>query len=359
MVGDGPDSAATHGGVHQCPTRTFLRVPLAHPYPEPGRAACRATLGQAVSRHGPTVVPVGEEAGARSLKTAATVLRALRLLGDHPAGLFPADLALHLGKSPATARYMVNTLCEAGYAERAGDGRCRLCVAPPWGAWGPDGDDLGPGDPAADSLLAEAVTDLYRRTRQRAYLVRRSGSVLATVADVRGHQGLARLPGLEDHVPPRQAHALALTQVLLAASPTYREALAGERLAALTPHTITSVPDLHRELAEVARRGWAVEDGQFASGFATLAAPVAAPSGTFTVALGLSCSSRRLEAEGPGLVEAVVAGAAAAREAWADAAERRDMSVVTRVPGVVPAVRSVGATGAARAVGCALSARRR
>jgi DNA-binding IclR family transcriptional regulator len=276
-----------------------------------------------------------DTSGPRSLKTAAMVLRALRLLGDHPEGLSPAEIGAHLGKSSATARYMVNTLVEAGYARRDTSGRCRLGAAPPWGAWVPAGDpagtgpagspDLQPGDPAPGAVLAEAVTELYRRTRQRTYLVRRTGTVVASISDVRGHQGLARLPGLDSHIPPEHAHALGLTKVLLAASSTYRDAVCGEELAALTPWTITCPERFARELDAVAERGWALDDGEFAPGFATVAAPVTAPSGTSTVAIGLSCPVRRLAAQRDELVAAVVAVAEAARREWAaDPAQDHD-----------------------------------
>ena len=268
----------------------------------------------------------GDTSGARSLKTAAMVLRALRLLGDHPEGLSPAEIGERLGKSSATARYMVNTLCEAGFAFRDDEtGRCRLHTAPPWGTWAPaevSGPvDLAPGDPAPGAVMSEAVTELYRRTRQRTYLVRRTGTLVASVCDVRGHQGLARLPGLDAHVQPERAHALAFTKVLLAASPTYRDSyrdsLAGEDLLALTPATVTCPARLATELDEVAARGWAVDEEEYARGFCTVAAPITAPSGTSTVALGLSCSSRRFAAHTEELVAAVVAVADGARREWA------------------------------------------
>jgi DNA-binding IclR family transcriptional regulator len=219
---------------------------------------------------------------------------------------------------------MVNTLVEAGYARRDAAGRCRLGTAPPWGAWVPTGaddvsaagPDLRAGDPAPGAVLSEAVTELYRRTRQRAYLVRRTGTVVASISDVRGHQGLARVPGLETHIPPERAHALGLTKVLLAASPVYREAVCGEPLTAFTPRTITCPDAFARELDAVGERGWALDDGEFAPGFATVAAPVVAPSGTSTVALGLSCSVRRLASHRDELVAAVVAVAEAARREW-------------------------------------------
>jgi IclR family transcriptional regulator, acetate operon repressor len=258
------------------------------------------------------VVPGG---GSRSLKTAATVLRALRLLGDHPAGLCANDLAERLGKSAATARYMINTLCEAGYAERDGSGRCRLTEAPPWGQWGTA--SPVPGDPDPGAVLAEATTELYRRTRQRSYLVRRTGTVVASVTDSRGHQGLAKLPGLGQHIPPHHAHALALTKVLLAMSPAYREAVENEPLSRLTPATLVDPGALHRELEQVHRDGIALDREEYAEGFATLAAPVVAPSGAATVALGLSCSARRLAVDGDELADAVRAVAARATAQWA------------------------------------------
>src|ERR1700712_3993011 len=93
----------------------------------PGKAPTCPTSRQAGGRPDSYCSPVSEDtSGPRSLKTAAMVLRALRLLGDHPEGLSPAEIGAYLGKSSATARYMVNTLVEAGYARRDASGRARL-----------------------------------------------------------------------------------------------------------------------------------------------------------------------------------------------------------------------------------------
>lgn len=290
-----------------------------------GAFAGRPTLRQASRRGSPTVSGVDDDVvpgggGSRSLKTAATVLRALRLLGDHPEGLCAADLAKELGKSAATARYMINTLCEAGYAERTASGRCRLSDAPPWGHWGTSAEAPSPvpGDPDPGAVLAEATTELYRRTRQRSYLVRRTGTVVASVTDSRGHQGLAKHPGLGDHVPPAHAHALAMTKVLLATSAAYREVVDEEgQPLALTPATVTDLAALRAELDAVRREGVALDREEFAEGFATIAAPVVSPSGAVTVALGLSCSARRLALDEDELVDAVRAVARHASAQWA------------------------------------------
>ena len=56
--------------------------------------------------------------GGRSLKTAAEALAALRYLGAAEDGVTAEALGAELGKSTATARYLLNTLCQEGFAVR-------------------------------------------------------------------------------------------------------------------------------------------------------------------------------------------------------------------------------------------------
>ena len=56
----------------------------------------------------------------RSLKTAAEALTALRFLASTPDGITADSLGTEIGKSAATARYLLNTLCQEGYARREG-----------------------------------------------------------------------------------------------------------------------------------------------------------------------------------------------------------------------------------------------
>lgn len=258
--------------------------------------------------------------GARSLKTAAAVLRALRLLGTHPDGLTPHELGRRLGKSSSTARYMINTLCAAGYAARDDTGRARLCAAPPWGVWS-DGSAPGPAaaggpsvDPAEGSgALAGALTELYRRTRQRTYLVAPPldppADPAARVLDARGHQGMAHPPGLGPGAGTLSSDLVGAwgpTRALLATSPAWVAAL-GDTAPA---------PAI---LADVRARGWACDEEQLAAGFCSIGAIVPPPDGlSAPVALGVATSARRCALERESLIEAVLAVAARARRAWAD-----------------------------------------
>src|SRR5689334_12234468 len=101
-----------------------------------GRSSTKADDGEEAPmtepRHGRGV------GGGRSLKTAAEALAALRLVGAAEDGMTPEALAAELGKSTATARYLLNTLCQEGFAVRDRQaGTFRLQETPPWGdAWG-------------------------------------------------------------------------------------------------------------------------------------------------------------------------------------------------------------------------------
>ena len=291
-------------------------------------------------------------AGAgRSLKTAAEALAALRYLGAAVTGVTAEELGGELGKSSATARYLLNTLCQEGYALREGHaGTYRLCDAPPWGdAWGGllDGVDGRTGDapdqdiaPVVDldearealrplhreddpvsryelpESLADAVTELYWRTRQRSYLARWDGDA-TVIVDARGHQGLARIPDLRERIPVAQAHALAVTKALAATTTEIEQLLLAQTdRTAFTATTITSSPGLARELARVRRDGVAIDREEFAEGFCCVGAPIVAPDGRVAASIAVSSPARRFAQDSEALTEAVRDVAATAMREW-------------------------------------------
>jgi DNA-binding IclR family transcriptional regulator len=252
----------------------------------------------------------------RSLKTAAEALDALRILGSAVDGISADELASRLNKSTATARYLLNTLCQQGFAVRGSPGgRYQLQASPPWGhTWGvAPGAGLDPPD-----VLDDAVSELYERTRQRTYLARPAdGATWITYA--RGHQGLVRVPGLKERIPHQQAHALAVTKALVALSPELQAALRAEcGFSMFTGATITRPDGFDRELAHVRRRGFALDREEFAPGFCCIAAPVIDPNGRVAASLGMSMPRRRFVLHSTELIHTVVDIAADASRRWRD-----------------------------------------
>jgi DNA-binding IclR family transcriptional regulator len=276
----------------------------------------------------------------RSLKTAAEALTSLRYLAAARDGVTAEGLAVEIGKSSATARYLLNTLCQEGYARRDGHtGVYRLSDAPPWGdPWGAAEEDVAeepevPETSAAElrplrrhddpvsryelpESLADAVTELYWRTRQRSYLARWDGDA-TVIVDARGHQGLARIPDLRERIPVAQAHALAVTKALVATSSEIEELLLAQPdRTAFTATTITTTPGLEREFARVRRDGVAVDREEFAEGFCCVGAPIVAPDGRVAASIAVSSPARRFAHDGDALTTAVREVAATAMREW-------------------------------------------
>lgn len=260
--------------------------------------------------------------GGRSLKTAAEALAALRILGAAPEGVTPEALAAELGKSTATARYLLNTLCQEGYAVRdRQSGTVRLQESPPWGeTWG---EREVPDDLTRHELperLSDAVTELYWRTRQRTYLARWEDDDATVIVDARGHQGLARIPDLTERIPLASAHALAVTKALIASSGPASERLREQSdLASFTGTTITSTPAIELELARVRRRGYAVDREEYAEGFCCIGAPIFDPAGRVAASIAISTPARRFATHGEELIGAVRDVAVTATQGWSDA----------------------------------------
>ncbi|MCD2186151.1 IclR family transcriptional regulator [Actinomycetospora soli] len=295
------------------------------------------------------------KAGGRSLKTAAEALASLHYLAAARDGVTAEGLALEIGKSSATARYLLNTLCQEGYARRDGHtGVYRLTDVPPWGGpWGvtDDADDAAADEAAPTAVatpaeglrplrreddpvsryelpesLADAVTELYWRTRQRSYLARWDGDA-TVIVDARGHQGLARIPDLRERIPVAQAHALAVTKALVATSAEIEELLLAQpHRTAFTATTITTTPGLEREFARVRRDGVAVDREEFAEGFCCVGAPIVAPDGRVAASIAVSSPARRFAQDGDALTTAVREVAATAMREWRArvAADRSD-----------------------------------
>jgi DNA-binding IclR family transcriptional regulator len=238
----------------------------------------------------------------RTLKTARAVLQVMRFMAETPRGVEPGEVARFLGKSHATASYLLNSLCQEGYANRSGsDGLYHLRSAPSDLALRtePETADL------PESPYLDAVGELYQETGQRSYLVTVENRALV-VQEIRGRQGQPKVPGL-GCVIREEAHAVAVGKVVLAHSPGESVAAYVEQfgLPAFTRHTVVSPEDVEAEGRAIRREGYAVDCEEFATGFTCVAAPLFDATGALRGALGLSTSAGRFGEQRSRLTNAV------------------------------------------------------
>lgn len=206
-----------------------------------------------------------------------------------PRGVEPAQVARHFGKSEATARYLLNSLCQEGFAAQHADGQFHLLTTSHEQVLRtpPDAADL------PETVYLEALEELYQLTGQRAYLISVEDRSLV-VQEARGRQGLPTIPGL-GAVIREEAHAVAVGKVVLASSPGASVAAYIEccGLPAFTDHTVTSPEGLASQMNSIERLGYGVDREEFATGFSCIAAPLFDAGGGVRGALGLSTTAGR------------------------------------------------------------------
>lgn len=246
----------------------------------------------------------GQQRSGRTLKTAVSVLQVLRMVEQRSDGVGPEDVADVLGKSLATANYLLNSLCKEGYAYQDPETgrflatRGRRVSAAQTALRAPQ-DEVGPLEPSDDypelrlahERLRDAVDELYGITRHRSYLATTDfESEAIVVQEMRGRQGLPTVPGLQPTIRD-EAHSLALGKALLAQRldlvDPYIEAYG---LRPFTPRTIVTRHGLLDELEVVRRVGYAVDREEYAEGIWCLAVPIYNQDGAAAAALGISLS---------------------------------------------------------------------
>jgi acetyl-CoA synthetase len=217
-------------------------------------------------------------------------------MAQHPEGVSAREVAKELEKSVSTAYYLLASLSEEGFALRE-PGRGYLLRA-----------NAGIGtrapEPPRRNPPFRSVDELFARTRKRSYLgCVEAGAIVIT--DVRGRQGVPRVPGMGPRITS-SAHALAMGKMVLSLLPEQGRRHYVERgLRAYTPRTITSPESLISELDQVRSKGFAVDRGEFDAEYCSVAAPILDARGRFVAVLGLSTLSRAFEAEIQRLVAAV------------------------------------------------------
>jgi len=249
-----------------------------------------------------------EHRSGRDLKTARAVLRVLRLL-EQRGELEVGETSELLGKSHATAAYLLNSLVAEHFAERDDSGgKAHYRIRSDRPSCAPPPRPVG----SLPAELTEALRELYERTGERSYLAALEDDAIV-VANVLGRQGLPTIPGLGTRIQA-EAHCLAVGKVILAdlGLAEWQARIGGLGFSAFTPASPIDPLLLEAELAGVRAAGWAVDREEFVEAICCVAAPVRDQSGRLVAALGVSVSARRFPAVRAHLIESVRTVAAGA-----------------------------------------------
>ena len=266
-----------------------------------------------------------------SLRTVDRALALLEFVARSKSHPTIKEMSGALGLNLTTSYHLANTLEARGYLVKTRQRRWRVgpSVGLVYQAY------LRDAQPAVD--FTPALRRLAETTGETAYLSTwdQGDTVLQSV--VEGAHPV-RVTGL--YVGLRgDSHCRASGKAVLAYLPKEEldSFLRRRRLKARTPNTLTDVRRLRADLEETARRGYALDNEEFALGVACVAAPYFAADGRVQGAVTVSAPATRFAHSGADFIDATVAvGEEVSRLlGWSGAHPASDAA--TGQPGTLPA----------------------
>jgi DNA-binding IclR family transcriptional regulator len=219
------------------------------------------------------------------LRSVANALRTLELLAMAGRPLGVSEVAVRIGVAPSTAHRLLTTLVATGFARQEPDRRYRVGPAVPRLAAAP----LPP--PLLRDVARPVLRWLAEASGETVHLAVLDGTAVVTIDHAGGHRA-----GDVEHVIGARvpAHATAVGLALLAHHPAVVESVIDGGLERWTASTIADPGTLRRRLADVRRRGHAVNVGGWLEATAGVAAPVILPTGEAIASIGISGPAARL-----------------------------------------------------------------
>ncbi len=243
-------------------------------------------------------------------KTVAKAFRLLEALAAHAQPRRVTELARELDMPKSNVHRMLQTLIELGYVRQGEQGLYEVSLRM-WERGVHVLSHMTVQRVASDHLRRLAVLS----TEQVNLAIRDGTEVLYIAAIEATHANRAR-PVLGRRAP---IHCVSSGKAILAYLPDAIVRAAAKELHIATPRTIATLERLKSELAEVRRRGFAMNLGEWRTGVHGVAAPIAWPDGTMVASISIAGPAERLHAKrlralAPAVVDA--AGAIAVELAY-------------------------------------------
>jgi DNA-binding IclR family transcriptional regulator len=213
---------------------------------------------------------MSEAVTSRGVKSADRTVQVLELLASRPTRMTLSEVQRELGVPKSSLYGLMQTLVSRGWLETSDNGALygiglrALRVGTAYLERDPVVESAGP-------LLAQLRT----RLDETVHLARLDGADIVYLASRESAHHLRSSSRIGRRLP---AHATALGKVLIAGltDDEVRELLP-PRLIALTPETVTTMPELLAELADIRVQGHSFESGQNTPGLSCIA--VSIPTG--------------------------------------------------------------------------------
>jgi DNA-binding IclR family transcriptional regulator len=256
------------------PTRTKARAKPA--------AAAEVRIARPAEPERPDIDDEAEDRQRVGVQSLGRAFAILEEVARHRDGIGLADLSKRVGLHNSTAFHLTKTMVSLGYIRQEKDSK-RYRVGRPLFALAASALD----EIEMVNVATPVLEDLSRETGESSHFAVRMGDAVIVIARTSG-TGAFQLTDRVGVVRP--AHCTALGKVILAAllPDQLDRFLERVELKPSTEKSITEIPLLRHEIAEVRRTGVAFDDGEFNPEVRCVAVPVADFTGRIVGALGIS-----------------------------------------------------------------------
>lgn len=229
--------------------------------------------------------PNGGTASLQSLERGLAVIRLFS--ADHPA-LTLSDVAREAGMTRATARRILLTLGRLGYVSANGRNFSLTPLVL----------ELGYSYVSSLGITAAHVelSALSAKVQESSSIGTLHGTEVVVVVAVQTSRIMTTSTPVGSRLP---AHLTADGRVLLAglATPELESTLSRIELSAATAHSVATMDELRRIVADVRARRWALVDQELEIGVRSLAVPLYGRNGQVIAAIGITAHASRLSEE--------------------------------------------------------------
>jgi len=213
--------------------------------------------------------------------------RILEYLDSSPAGRAVSEVARATGLHRATAHRLLEVLCSLGYVYKAEDRRYWIGYA--MHVFGHPASVMSRMQHHANPFLVKLAHEVDE-TVNLSFLEGIQAFIVDRVSTDSAHRSDVQVGGYFD------AHATSMGKALLSmrSNQEVQASYKATRLNAYTGTTITDINGLLQELAEIRKRGYAVNNEERSPGIRSVAAPVVNPHGRAAFAIAVTGPRARL-----------------------------------------------------------------
>ena len=225
-----------------------------------------------------------------SVQSIDRVLEILETLSTAPLGMSLSDLAAATNLHVSTTHRLVNVLTEHGYALKdSSSGKYRLTLRT---------FEIGSRVSSVWNLLSAAkphLDELAAECQEAVHLVERDGMGIVYLYKAEPFQQLVRMSSHVGLRNPMYCTGVGKSILSLLPQDEAEEIWNNEEIQTFTPNTITTFPDMIREMERIRARGYAIDDEENELGVRCIAAAIRNWAGNPVAAVSISAPVSRMD----------------------------------------------------------------